>query len=124
MIRIFNYLVILGLVVLGISGCYYDNEIELYPQAVECDTTNVLYSATIAPIVSSNCNGCHGSTAPSGNVITDTYDGLKVIADDGRLWGAVNHEQGYSPMPKDRSKLNDCDLVQIRIWIDNGALND
>ena len=57
-------------------------------------------------------------------VITDTYDDLKIIADDGRFWGCVNHESGYSPMPNDRPKLNDCDLEKIRIWLDSGALND
>jgi len=124
MIRILNYLMILGLIILGITSCYYDNEMELYPQTIECDTTNVTYSATIAPIMSSNCNGCHGGSAPLGNVITDTYDGVKQIADDGRLRGVVNHESGYVPMPKDRPKLNDCDLTKIGKWLDNGALND
>lgn len=124
MIRIFNYLVIISLIVLGMTSCYYDNEEELYPNPIECDTTNVTYSASITPIMSNNCNGCHSSSAPSGNIITDTYEGLKIIADDGSLWGAVNHESGYSPMPKDRPKLNDCDLTKIGIWLDNGALND
>ncbi len=124
MIKVFNYLMILGLLSLGMTSCYYDNEVELYPQPIECDTANVTYSATIAPIMSSNCNGCHGGSAPQGNVITDTYEGLKIIADDGRLWGAVNHKPGYLPMPNDRPKLNDCDLTKIGIWLDNGALND
>ncbi len=124
MIRIFNYLGIISLIVLGMTSCYYDNEEELYPNPIECDTTIVTYSASITPIMSNNCNGCHSSSAPSGNVITDTYEGLKIIADDGSLWGAVNHESGYSPMPKDRPKLNDCDLTKIGIWLDNGALND
>lgn len=124
MIRLFNSLIILGLIILGTTACYYDNEEELYPQPIECDTTNVSYSASINPIMSNNCNDCHSSSAPSGNVITDTYEGLKIIADDRSLWGTVNHESGYSPMPKDRPKLNDCDLTKIAIWLNNGALND
>lgn len=109
---------------MGITSCYYDNEEELYPQPVACDTINVSYSQTIAPIMDASCNFCHGQSFPSGNVITDNYSDLKTIADDGRLWGSVNHESGYSPMPKDRPKLNDCDLKKIEIWLDNGALND
>lgn len=108
----------------GLSSCYYDNEEDLYPQPVDCDTLNVTYSQTIAPIMSTNCNACHGGSAPNANVKTDTYNDLKIIADDDRLWGVVNHESGYSPMPKDRPKLNDCDLKKIRVWLDNGALND
>jgi len=122
--RVLNYLLVMSIMVLGFTGCYYDNEEELYPQAPECDTLNVTYSATIALIMETNCNDCHGGASPNANVRTDTYDGLKIIADDGKLWGAVNHEIGYSPMPKDRPKMNDCDLKKIGIWLDNGALND
>lgn len=121
--RRLNYLLISGLVLFGMQGCYYDNEEELYPQPVECDTLNVSYSGTIAPIMNTNCNDCHGGSSPAANVKTDTYDDLKTIADDDRLWGVVNHEAGYSPMPKDRPKLNDCNLKKIRVWLDNGALN-
>ena len=122
--RILNYILIFGLINVGITGCYYDNEVELYPQPIECDTTNVTYNATIAPIMNNSCNGCHSSSAPSANVITDTYEGVKVIAENGKLWGTLNHEQGYSPMPKGFPKLNDCDLTKINIWLNNGALND
>jgi hypothetical protein len=122
--RIVSYLLIVGMMITSFTSCYYDNVEELYPQVVECDTLNVTYSQTIASIMSASCNGCHGGSAPSGNVRTDTYDGLKVVADNGKLWGAVNHDPGYSPMPKDRPKLNECDLKQIQIWIDNGALDD
>lgn len=122
----FNYLLILSLslIIIGISSCTYDNVEDLYPQIVECNTINVTYSETMVSIMSANCNFCHGGSDPLANVRTDTYDGLKIIADNGRLWGAVNHESGYSPMPKDRPKLNDCDLKKIRVWLDNGALDD
>lgn len=122
--RIFNYLMTVCFIILGLSSCYYDNEEDLYPQSTPCDTINVTYSQTIAPIMSNSCDFCHGGSAPQANVITDNYDDLKIIADDNRLWGSVNHESGYSPMPKDRPQLSDCDLKKIRIWLDNGALND
>lgn len=107
-----------------LQSCYYDNVEELYPDALPCDTSNVGYSETITTIMENNCNGCHSSGFPQGGIITDNYDDLKVIADNGKLWGAVNHDEGYSPMPQNRPKLNDCDLSQIRIWIENGALDD
>lgn len=107
------------------TGCYYDVEEELYPQGSgDCDTLNITYSQHVSLIMSSSCNDCHNSSAPSAGIITDNYDDLKVIADNGDLWGAVNHEPDYSPMPKDRPKLNDCDLKQIRIWLDEGALQN
>ena len=106
------------------QSCYYDNEEELYPDTPVCDTLNVTYSGDVAIIMQDNCNACHGSSFPQSGIITDNYNDLKEIADNGKLWGAVNHENGYSPMPQDRPKLNDCDLSKIRIWINNGALND
>ena len=117
----------LGIVFLLLAllpSCYYDNVEDLYPDPLPCDTSDVSYSGTIAVIMQDNCNSCHGSGFPQGGVVTDNYEDLKVVAENGKLWGAVNREEGYSPMPKNRPKLNDCDLTKIRIWIDNGALND
>lgn len=108
----------------SLNSCFYDDEETLYPQAAACDTTNVTYSATISVIMSSNCNTCHsGSTAQAG-IKTDNYTDLKTIADNEKLWGVVNHLSGFSPMPKDRPMLSDCDLNKIRIWIEEGALNN
>lgn len=122
--KFINYLFLVSLISLGVTGCYYDNELELYPNAVYCDTTDIGYTASIAPIMSNSCNGCHSGATPEDNVITNTYEGLKEIVDDGRLWKTVNHEPPYSPMPKDLAKLNDCDLTKISIWLRNGALED
>lgn len=122
--RYISYFLFVGLIITTCTSCYYDNAEDLYPQPAECDTTNVTYSESIAQIMSTNCNICHSGSTPPANVITDTYDDLKLIADDGRLWGSVNHESGYSPMPLDRPRLNDCDLAKIKVWLDNGTLND
>ncbi len=102
------------------GGCYYDNEEDLYPDAGGCDTVNITYEAAIAPIMASSCNTCHSGAAASAGIRTDSYSELSVIAGNGRLWGAVSHAQGYSPMPKDQSMLSDCNLTKIRIWIDTG----
>jgi hypothetical protein len=54
-------------------------------------------------------------------VHTDSRQGLMDAVNSGRLWGALNHQTGFSPMPKDAPKLSDCDLSKIRIWIDDGT---
>jgi hypothetical protein len=119
----FNLLLILA-VFLTAQSCYFDNEEELYPSAGECDLTNVTYSGTVAPILAENCNSCHGGNFPQAGVVTDNYDDLKTVVDNGRFWGAINHEDGYSPMPQNLPKLPQCELDKIKTWIDNGALND
>ncbi len=114
-----------AMIILPFAGCYNDNEEEIYPQApVDCDLTNVTYSATIAPIMSASCNGCHGGVAPSGNITTDNYASLKAIASSGKLYGTVSHQSGFSAMPKDGTKLSDCAISKIKTWIDAGAPNN
>lgn len=107
-----------------LQSCYWDNEEDLYPVVTGCDTTNVTYSGTVAVILDDNCVSCHNSSFAQGSVVLDNYNDLKVVVDNGRFWGAVNHENGYTPMPQNLPKLNVCDLKKIRTWIDGGALND
>ena len=105
-----------------LSGCYYDKENVIYPA---CDVSNVTYSSTIAPIMKNNCNGCHYVGSTTGNdIVTDNYTDLSVMATpDGLLWNAVNGI-GVSLMPKNSSKLSDCDVSKIKKWIDDGAPNN
>lgn len=103
------------------SSCYYDKEEELYPPVTQCDTSGVGYQATIVPLMKSYCNACHNSSSPSGGIATDNYQGLKVIALNGKLYGSIAHLSGYSPMPKGGNKLSDCDIKKVKVWIDAGS---
>ena len=109
---------------MGLNACYYDSEEELYPSSGDCDLSNVTYSGTIVPILNDNCYSCHSSSFPQGSVVLDNYNDLKTHVDNGRFWGAVNHESGYSPMPQNLPQLPQCELDKIKTWIDNGALNN
>jgi len=107
----------------AMTGCYYDKAELLYPDGA-CDTAAVTYSTTIMPIISANCNSCHGGSTPSGGVKLDTYAGISVPAASGRLWGAVSHASGFSPMPKNSPKLSACNLSKIKAWLDAGHPNN
>lgn len=121
-------LIIFALAVL--SGCYYDNEEELYPnQPNDCDTTNVTYSGTILPIINSNCKTCHSGSAPQGNVLLEDYTSISEAAltpagQYGSLYGAISHNPGNSAMPKNGTQLSDCKIKQVKAWIDAGAPNN
>ncbi|MEO7444152.1 MAG: hypothetical protein ABIT96_03800, partial [Ferruginibacter sp.] len=67
---------------------------------------------------------CHSGGTPSGGIDLSNYTIVKALALNGRLYGAVTHAPGYSPMPKNASKLSACNLSQIRKWIDAGAPNN
>lgn len=66
---------------LFITGCYYDNEEELYPGSgsLACDTTGVTFSTDIMPVVNAKCalSGCHASGG-LGPLMTNQsqFDGL------------------------------------------------
>ncbi len=111
-------LVIMAALVISLPACSSDSEDEVAP---DCDLDNVTYSGTIAPIMQQHCNSCHSAAAPQAGVVTANYEGLRAIALDGRLLGSVNHEQGFSPMPKNMPQLDECPRDQIAAWIDAGA---
>ncbi|HAQ64541.1 MAG TPA: hypothetical protein DCR43_01585 [Bacteroidales bacterium] len=117
------------LVVLSLltAACYRDNAEELYPQVPgsgNCDLSNVTYQATIAPVMASSCNSCHSGATASGGVVTNTYEGLKIIALNGKLYGSVSHASGFSSMPQNGNKLSACNIDKIKTWIDAGALQN
>lgn len=117
-------LIIIALVIL--SGCYYDNEEELYPYKPDCDTTNVTFSGTILPLINSNCKVCHSGSAPEANIRLEGYATISTQAkipagQAGSLYGAVSHDPGNSPMPKSGTKLSDCNISKIKAWIDAGT---
>jgi hypothetical protein len=88
-----------------------------------CDTSKFTYAAAIKPIIQNKCQGCHNPGFMGGNVDLSTYQGLKSIATNGKLYGSITWTTGYSPMPRSM-KLPACEIIQIKKWIDNGSLNN
>jgi mono/diheme cytochrome c family protein len=89
-----------------------------------CDTLNVTYSGTIAPLVQQRCQGCHSGATPQGGLDLGSWSVLNALASDGRLGGSVQHASGAIPMPPSGPRLPDCNVRQFMIWIDNGAPNN
>ena len=107
-----------------IAGCANDNEEDLYPETITCDTAAVTYSGTVQPILQRSCTGCHRTASPAGGIILDNPAEIKKYAANGRLVGAITHAPGYVPMPLGGNKLADCDIAVIRKWVTEGAPNN
>ncbi len=88
-----------------------------------CDTTQFTYAATINPLMTTYCAGCHNPNYSGGSVILTTYSGIQVVVTNGQLVGSITHAIGSIPMPQG-GKLSDCEIIQIRKWVDAGALNN
>ena len=120
-----NRLLIFSCVCLAMiwTSCANNVEEDLYPPST-CDTTNVTYSLTVAPIINQNCSACHGGDEPTSGIPLDAYDHLKAQVDDERLLGAIRHEEGFSAMPQGAPKLSDCSILKIEKWVAEGAQNN
>jgi len=91
------------------------------PCPSNCDTTKFTYTGSIAPLMAKYCNGCHSGAGASGGVVLNSYAGIKVVADNGKLQGSINGVSGFSFMPKGGTKLSNCQLIQVKKWVQNGA---
>ena len=118
-----NRKILAGIVsMLILTGCYYDVEEELYGT---CNTSNVNYSGTVNGILNSyGCLGCHTGATAGGNIRLSSYTEVKSRVDDGRLMGAIEHMNGFSPMPQGASKMSACDINKIKAWITAGSPNN
>jgi uncharacterized membrane protein len=89
-----------------------------------CDTSVFTYSGAVKVIIGNKCAGCHNPSSLGGSIDLSTYNGVKAVALNGKLYGSVANQPGYSPMPKNSSKLPDCEIRQIQKWINAGSLNN
>ncbi len=90
----------------------------------DCDTTNVTFSGNVWPMIEMNCYGCHSGAQPSGNISLADYNAVVLQANNGNLFGAINHDSGFQPMPKNAPKLSDCKIEYVKIWIEDGTPNN
>ena len=112
-------------VVLFFNSCYYDKDQLLYGGNTVCITTGTMsYTQNVMPLLQQYCYSCHSGNFPSGNILMGTYAADKAIALSGKLFGCISYQAGFSPMPKDQPKMNNCEIATIKKWIDTGVLNN
>lgn len=89
-----------------------------------CDSSNFTYSGAIKITIQNKCQGCHSGTNAQGSIDISTYTLLKATVTNGKLWGTINHQAGFSAMPKNGTKLSDCEISQFQKWIAAGSPNN
>ncbi len=93
--------------------------------STQCDTVGVSYAAQVVPILTTHhCVACHRAGNPTAGIKLDTHADVLVQVNNGRLYGSIAHLTGFEPMPQNEPKLSDCEIDQVKAWIDDGALNN
>lgn len=117
-------IIFIGCAVVLLSACY-KNSLEELSGSGDCNTNNMSYASDIRPIINISCaiSGCHHAGAVLTFPLT-TYDEVKAEAENGLLLKSINHDPSVSAMPKDVSKLSDCQIGKITSWVNAGAPNN
>jgi mono/diheme cytochrome c family protein len=85
-----------------------------------CNTKDVTYTSTIAPILSSWCVGCHAGSGASAGIDLTNRSVVEAQARSGALIGTVTHTTGFAKMPPSGPKLDDCSIAQVKAWVAGG----
>lgn len=102
---------------LGYISCTKEDPME-EEMETQCETEGLTYNNDIKSILSGcTASSCHGSD--SGRSMAN-FDDAKAYAGQGRILGALRHSAGFSPMPKNGSKLDDCRISQVAAWVADG----
>lgn len=105
-----------------LQGCYYDVDSELYGTNASCTDTIATYNGSVKKIVNNYCAtaSCHAGASPSASIGLDSYQLCKTSASQGEFYCSINWNSGCSQMPKNSSKLSDCQINTLSRWKTNG----
>lgn len=111
------YLFALTIMIISCSSSSSDDLMEIEQ---ESEPTAITYNSTIQPIISNNCNNCHGS--PTRNGAPTSYTTYTQVRNDiNDIISRINDVS--NPMPTSglmSQSLRD----QIQQWLDEGLLED
>lgn len=106
------------LLILSFFGCTFNSEEDLY--GTNCDTTVINYGI-VQPIFEANCVVCHNNGLNYNDILLNSYANAINAAQTGKLVKAINHLSGATPMPYLGSKLPNCPVLQVTLWIEQGT---
>jgi len=86
--------------------------------------TPVTFKNDVVPILDNFCSGCHRTADPQGGFSFSTYNETKKSVNSNRLLGSIQFKNGFVSMPYNSSKMPSCNVDMIRIWIEEGAMDN
>jgi hypothetical protein len=116
--------VILTVMALCLSGCYYDEVSERIP-----DDTIVSFKTDIQPIFTTNCTACHPSPVSSPDLTGDNSynsitNGVYIVPNDAEASLLYRRLLGNPSVMPPSGSLPSSEIALLKTWIEQGALNN
>jgi uncharacterized membrane protein len=89
-----------------------------------CDSNTYTYSGAVSKIMAQRCVGCHSGSNASGGIDLSSHAAVKAQATRGALLGSIQGKSPWKFMPQGGTSLSDCEIAQIRKWMEAGTPND
>ena len=132
------------LLALGIQNCTHEpikpepeeeEEIKITPvtKSDKCSPDTVYFVKDVLPILQANCaySGCHNTESKADGIDLSSYDAVMASGDveagdasDSDLYTVLIESDVNERMPLGRDKLPEASINAVRIWINQGALNN
>jgi uncharacterized membrane protein len=115
-------LMLVTLIVVSASGCYYDKAELLYggKSTINCTTVSAGFNADVSPIIKNKCaiTGCHDAGSASGGAVLVTYTQIAALSARVYQRCVITKDMPTSgPLPAG-------EIAAIKCWIDSGAPNN
>ena len=101
------------------SGCEKNVEEDHEIKTVDCSVVKAYYTENVAPILSSNCIGCHSGSTPAAELPLDSYTSVYAAIKSGNVLDRVNRNSGDNGfMPQGGQKLSNANLDFLQTFFD------
>lgn len=93
------------------------------PDTVDCTGITPTYTSDIKAILDVSCakSGCHDTEYHENGYDLSTYATAKPVSQNDRFLGAIQHKNGFTPMPENSGKLSQENIDLITCWVQNGS---
>ena len=114
-----NTITITLLLCICFSGCEKNIEEDHENNSVDCSVVKAYYTENVAPILSSNCIGCHSGGTASAGLHLDSYTSVYSAIKSGNVLDRVNRNSGDNGlMPQGGQKLSYANLDILQTFFD------
>lgn len=104
---------------MGLTGCYYDVESELY--GADCSDATATFNTTIKNIFVQHCQSCHSGAAPNGNLLLTQYSEIGDATLHGAVIDRISRPAGSAGAMPPSGNIDVCKIELIKQWALNGV---